>query len=324
MNRSFTLALIALTLTGCQNIPVTDLQASPQPSAMPSAMPQKTAMPVPTASPSALPSASPEATATPSSSPSPSFDGSQNFDILDGSPIRGKIYDDTGKLVEDALVSIVSLNKSVPYESSTRALKGEYLFPRNPAGVQLAITASKPGYASRTRLVIARSNKEGDPNANQFNFGQLEAGVNSIAETALSDQPEAYPGQLNLTADYAWQGLSIRFSEPMDTSSVEKNINLYLPDAPADSTERNGYNRSHFDLVWSADDTELTMTFKSGPASVNPARIQDFKLTFNSTIYDKSGLSRGSDYFRSDSLIESEILMLRFKRNIAPATQSGS
>lgn len=321
MNRSFTLALIALTLTGCQNVPVTDLQPSPQASATP--QPQAMPTPTPVAQPSATPMPSPSPTATPVS---PSFDGNNFVDITpeEDAPIQGQIYDDTGRLLEDVLVTVVSRNSSVPYESSTQALKGEYLFPRNPAGVLMAITASKPGYTSRTRLVRTQSNKEGAPNANQFNFGKLEAGVNAIAETALSDQPEAYAGQLHLTANYAWLGLSIRFSEPMDTLSVEKNINVYLPDAPADSTERNGYNRSHFDLVWSADDTLLTMTFKSGPASVNPASIQDFKLTFNSTIYDKSGLSRGSDYFRTDSHIESEIPMLRFKRNIAPATQSVS
>ncbi len=120
----------------------------------------------PTASPSASISPSPTATSTPIAQ--------ATSDIwINRASSKGQIFDEQQRPLNDALVKVISLNSSIPYETQTLSVNGEYTFNNAPPGVQLAISASKAGYITQTREVVLKANHEGnpiDPLFNRFDF----------------------------------------------------------------------------------------------------------------------------------------------------------
>lgn len=114
-----------------------------------------------TAAPSALPSAAPTAAAT--ATPAPA----RGVGIL-----RGVVYDAATELVPDGTtVSVTSLDETVPYEGTTTTSQGQYVLNGVPLGVQIAITATRPGWTSRTRVGVVRPFDPRIENPNVFSFG---------------------------------------------------------------------------------------------------------------------------------------------------------
>ncbi len=256
---------------------------------------------VPIATPSAEPSAypTPYATALPSQ---------EDISIVERTTFNGKIYDDTNAPLDGVTVTARSLNPSVSYEVSTTTAGGTYAFNNAPAGVQIEITVSRQGYTPVRRIEVLKSNKQGDPNANRFDFGTDGSNSNfGVEYNAISDQPqvmEMLPGR-NADGVSMNSPIVLTFSEPMTRSSVENTFALValLPDGTSTP-----YTQEQFNISWNSDDTQVTFTPKP---TFNLDSGVRYRVGFDNgdrIIQDKSGISRSSDYFKvTDGNAEAEL-----------------
>lgn len=119
------------------------------------------ASPTPTATPT------PSAIATPISLPSSTSD----ISTVEKTTFNGKVFDNTNAPLDGVKVVARSLNASVTFTAETTSTGGAYAFNNAPSGVQVEITIYKSGFAPRRRVEVLKSNKQGDPNANKYDFG---------------------------------------------------------------------------------------------------------------------------------------------------------
>lgn len=322
MNPVIKLALIALTLTACS--PASTIPAHVQPSSplsSASSGPDTSLSPI-----SALASVKPVTAADfgPGSKGSrlpvtvPVSEPISTIGFA-GVSFSGKVFDEQQQPLESATVVARSRNEDVQYTATTELVNGEYEFNNTPPGIEIEITVLKPGYTPRTQVVTPTDNKENNPENNHFDFGTGPEAVHPAPEAALSDQPEVLAGRLILGENYVWQGLALRFSEPMNPESVAQALRIYHPEAPEGSTEKLGYDSEDFELSWNAEFTELSLHFKLGTASVDPAEIQNFRFAFTGPIRDAGGVSRSQAFFRTEyHLPENEVPLIRFIRGEFP------
>jgi hypothetical protein len=85
--------------------------------------------------------------------------------------VSGTVYNELGAAVQDAVVSVQSLDATVPYAAYSRTTGGAYAFNNVPEGIILEVTASKDGFTRRTRVKAFGKS----PTGNVFNFGGPEA-----------------------------------------------------------------------------------------------------------------------------------------------------
>lgn len=67
--------------------------------------------------------------------------------------VAGDVYDVAGKRLSGVRVRVFSLNPSNPFDATVEAPTGRYVVRQVPPGVELEVTASAPGFSSRTRRV---------------------------------------------------------------------------------------------------------------------------------------------------------------------------
>ncbi|MBT9544989.1 MAG: VWA domain-containing protein [Candidatus Sericytochromatia bacterium] len=146
-------------------------EPSSAPTSAPSAQPYAPAATA-TSAPSAQPYA-PAATATPApyAATTPLPAATSDISIIEKSTMNGKVYDQNQQTVDGAIVKARSLNPSVPYEGSTITAGGTYAFNNLPSGVQIEIVVEAPSIGTLKQIAVLKSNKQGDPNANRFDFG---------------------------------------------------------------------------------------------------------------------------------------------------------
>ena len=315
--------------------------AAPEPSTSPTASASPSA---PVASPSApVASATPEApaaTATPAASPTPVSSVDPNasatptplptvqgdVSIIERTTFNGKVYDDTNAPLDGVTVTAKSLNSSVVYEVQTTTAGGTYAFNNAPAGVQLEIIASRPGYTTRRRVEVLKSNKQGDPNANRYDFGTTGSSSFGTAFNALSDRPEVTlvtPGR-NASGINPGTSFVLKFSEPMDRQTVvdafeirafgtDEELSVDNGTTFTAGTASNGvftndgdliWDKAAFNASWNSDDTEVTMTFKEEralPTDTDSDNVPDYSVSFkagNAGLKDKSGITRDEKHFK--------------------------
>ena len=302
--------------------PSVDPSAEPSvdPSVAPSTEPSAEPTVAPSTEPSAEPSASAEPTATPSATLPPNED---DISVVEKTTFNGKVYDDTNAPLDGVLVTAKSLNSSVDYEVSTTTAGGTYAFNNAPAGIQIEITASRQGYTTRRRVEVLKSNKQGDPNANRYDFG-TDGGTTTfgVAYNALSDKPEVTmvtPGR-NAAGVDPTSSFVLKFSEPMDRKTVTDNFEVrafttetFTVDSTTtvtgsgDITKPTGtrvWDKAAFNASWNSDDTEVTMTFKEErmlPTDKDSDKTPDYQVSFlrqDKQLKDKSGITRASEYFK--------------------------
>jgi len=145
---------------------------SAEPTYAPTSMPFAEPSSAPTSAPSAQPYA-PAATATPApyAATTPLPAATSDISIIEKSTMNGKVYDQNQQTVDGAIVKARSLNPSVPYEGSTITAGGTYAFNNLPSGVQIEIVVEAPSIGTLKQIAVLKSNKQGDPNANRFDFG---------------------------------------------------------------------------------------------------------------------------------------------------------
>lgn len=231
---------------------------------------------------------------------------------------NGYVYDDSGAPLADVTLSARSLNSSVAYTAeTTTAPDGSYSFSRAPEGIQIEITANRTGYSTRRRIEVIKSNKQGDPDANRYDFSAFDA---------LSNKPEVtrvIPGR-NASGVSPSPRFVLTFSEPMDRQSVTNafEIRTFGTDEQLSVDNKitfmagqalNGlltepgdliWDHTAFNARWNRDDTEVTLRFKAGkalPSDHDSDNIPDYSVSFKAgtaSIKDKTGVSRDQAHFK--------------------------
>lgn len=248
----------------------------------------------PTAAPTTAPTTEP--TTAPSTAPTAVATATSDISVVEKTTFNGKIFDLDGVPLTGATIEVRSLNSSVPYEAATTTIGGAYAFNNAPAGVQLEIVATIPGYAPRRRIEVLKSNKQGDPHANRFDFGTDGSETTEFGQNynGLSDAPEivsVLPAR-NATGIQADTRVELTFSEPMNRESVEQAFALYKQG----STEV-AFDISDFEVSWNADHSKLSLSFKPG---VQFEAHQGYQISFKpgTVIKDEAGTGRDSQYFK--------------------------
>jgi Ca-activated chloride channel homolog len=242
------------------------------------------------------PTPAPEATATPNPFPTAQDD----ISTVEKTTFNGKIFDDSKAPIDGVKVTARSLNPSVVYEVETTTAGGTFAFNNAPAGVQIEIVVSRPGYSTVRRVEVLTSNKQGDPNANRFDFGTGEDGSDFGAGfNAITDKPQVTqvePGR-NSSGISPETPVVLTFSEPVDRASVERNFALCIQ--PTGSSELQvAYALADFTVNWSSDDSQVTFTPRPGVKLNSGERYAIGFKAGDGIIKDKSGISRSEDHFK--------------------------
>ncbi len=325
-----TLSMVA----ACSSDPVAPVQPSPQPTPTPAVSGNPTPTPTPneSVSPAPVETPAPGETAEPGETPAPGESAepipsatpdNNDTSVIERTTFNGKIYDDSNAPLSDVIVKARSLDATVVYEQETRTAGGTYAFNNVPSGVQIEITASRPGYTTRRRVEVLKSNKTGDPNANRYDFGTDGSGtLFGVAYNALSDKPEVVsvtPAR-NSAGIAANTNFVLKFSEPMDRKTVLDNIqirsfteeSLSVDDDktfdPGTLNEQSTgtviWDKAAFNASWNSEDTEVTLSFKEErmlPTDKDSDKVPDYQVSFqrqDQQLKDKSGITRSENYFK--------------------------
>ncbi|MFN8670914.1 MAG: hypothetical protein U0457_02380 [Candidatus Sericytochromatia bacterium] len=144
----------------------------------------------PTASPS---NSNPTASATPSATPSPvssSLTGNTS-DIKDLATFNGKIYDMNGFPLDNVTVTARAIDANMKWEGEPQLTQnGAYVFRNAPVGARIQITAKRTGWSERKRTEVLKSNLNGNPDLNIFDFGKGSSNTDSSNIYYLQDEPE--------------------------------------------------------------------------------------------------------------------------------------
>jgi hypothetical protein len=244
MQRSLSVSLLAAAtlsmLVACGPAPTQNVDPSASPSAEPSSVPSAAPSNEPSSAPSTEPSVVPTAEATPtpaptadpgaSATPTPLPSATSDISVIETTTFNGKVFDDTNAPLDGVTIKARSLNSSVPFEATTTTAGGTYSFNSAPSGVQIEIVASRSGFTTRRRVEVLKSNKQGDPNANKYDFGTDGSDGSGSAANALSDKPEVIavtPGRNSSGIDPK-TSFVLTFSEPMDRNSVEDAFSVHV------------------------------------------------------------------------------------------------
>lgn len=299
-------------------------QRKDTPSTAPSfAAPVSNPTPVPAASPTPMPAYTSLPFASDNKYPLPA--ATSDISVIEKSSMNGKVFDGSQKPVDGARVVARSLNNAVPYEAETVTAGGTYAFNNLPSGVQIEIVVEKPGLGTRKRVEVIKSNKQGDPNANRYDFGSdgsnssFSAGYNGI-----SDQPEVTAAAwLRNNYTETPQGLELKFSESMDRASVEKNLALHLRNNGTLAEQVVSPNQLKF--VWSPDERVVQIQLPAGLSLESDLSQYAWGLQAgDGKILDKTGTARSEKYFKLTDGDYEAILYPNRLGSVPPTAQPSS
>lgn len=244
----------------------------------------------------------PEATSTPEATPMPNpFPTAQDdISVVEKTSFNGRVFDNTNMPLDGVTVMARSLNSSINYAVETTTSNGTFAFNNAPAGIQIEIVVSRPGYAPMRRVEVLKSNKQGDPDANRYDFGT--GGDNSNFGTdynALTDEPLVtgiLPGR-NANGIAPETPVVLTFSEPVDRASVESNFALCVQ-PPGSAELQVVYTRADFTANWSSDDSQVTFTPRPDVKLNSGERYAIGFKAGDGIIKDKSGVVRAQDHFK--------------------------
>ena len=197
LSRTVALAMTAslTVLAGCPT-PTTNPSASVDPSAAasvaPSVAPTTAASVAPSVAPTTATSSAttaPTAAATATITTNPSGDFGTTKDVSERATFNGKVYDPNGVPVDGATVNAKSVDAGVNWTGESQVtVGGAYVFRNAPVGARIAITVTKEGWTTRSRSEVLKSNLQGDPTANVFDFSTIYA---------IQDEPEVTMLKIN-------------------------------------------------------------------------------------------------------------------------------
>lgn len=237
-------------------------------------------LPSPAATPSVLPTPTPAPTAT--AAPS-------DISVRHRTTLNGRIYDGDGMPVENARVWIRALQGEA-YAQETTISGSTYVFNDAPAGIPLEITVELAGYRPAKQTVVLKSNTEGDPRSNTFDFGGPDQ-----PRSFLGDGPEitGFSVGLNATLNGPTPAFTLTFNKPIKDSTLPNALALRTLDAlpiagmtplAANAVVYSGQRLTYF---WNDDFTQVQVRMPLLPA--NPDRHVRYALTFERSFQAQDG-----------------------------------
>jgi len=201
LSRTVALAMTAslTVLAGCPT-PATNPSPSVDPSAAasvaPSTAPTTAASVAPTTAPTVAPTtatsgatAAPTTAATATINTLPSGNVGTSSDIKELATFNGKVFDPNGVPVDGASVNAKAIDAGVNWVGEAQStIGGAYVFRNAPVGARIVITVTKDGWTTRSRSEVLKSNLQGDPLANVFDFSTIYA---------IQDEPEVTMLKIN-------------------------------------------------------------------------------------------------------------------------------
>ena len=240
-------------LTGCPASPAGTGTPSTAPSAsstMPSTAPSTAA---PTTAPTVAPSAAASSSAAPSAAPSGTGSAAPTPAASASAPppsgkvviVSGNVYDEDGASVDGSLVTVKSLDASVPYTATATTSQGSWVVNNVPEGANVEVIATKGGWTSRRRVGSFQQLATGKKNLVNFGAAGGKSGTNDDDPTGeayfISDYPEIVSTDPMTDAtgvDNQKLSFKLRLSEAMDEDSRD-TLTQSLTILPA-NTEANG------------------------------------------------------------------------------------
>ncbi len=188
--------------------------------------------PLPSTGASTAPPASGPSTSPASEQPAPSGAPGQ-AGVAETGTIRGKVYDIEGALVSDgARITVVSLDKTVPFEASGVVAGGQYVVNGIPLNTQVSVAVSRPGWTTRTRVAVVRRVSERQVSRNMFNFGGPDDAADPDGPGYfIADYPEierVEPVDLDSSLSNAKLNFKLVVSEPLDVSNQRRLAAAFL------------------------------------------------------------------------------------------------
>lgn len=251
-------------LTGC---PAANPAGGTTPSASPST--GATATPAPGGSASTNPSATPSTTASGSAMPSgsPSVTSSAPPPTGKTTIVSGTVYDDAGAPVDGAVITVKSLDTSVPYTATATTSQGSWVVNSVPEGANVEIVGTKDGWTSRRRVGSFQTNANVK---NTIDFGGATANTADPSGVAyfISKYPEIAsvdPAVDNDQVDHSAVSYKITLSEPLDDTNQTRFGNA-IRLLPA-NTQADPNNMGHTDLRDAKTVEPLVTTGAANPVS---------------------------------------------------------
>lgn len=142
--------------------------------------------------------------------------------------LSGNVYDEEGATVDGALVTVKSLDASVPYSATATSQAGSWVVNNVPEGANVEIVATKDGWTTRRRVGSFQQQATGKRNVINFGAagGEAEEGDDDVTGEAyfISDYPEIVattPADESTDFDSTKVSFKLTFSEPLTEDSRE-------------------------------------------------------------------------------------------------------
>lgn len=215
----------------------------------------------PVASPalSPSPSASPVPSLAPSPAPSPSATAPVVREV-----VLGSIYNEEGSSVENAQIQVVSDDPA--FNRTVSATGGAFGIRDVPVGTLLTITATAPGFSSRTRAIrVAQVIPYSADDPNRLEFG----GDGEGAMYYLSERPEIYRTEpANLATGVSGGVVEVVFhlSRPLDLKNqglFDSLVRVHPPLVGSEGwlTIHSAVGRAHATMQWDEDGRRAVFRF---------------------------------------------------------------
>jgi Ca-activated chloride channel family protein len=219
------------------NAQSTDSTPTPQPSESPSVLPSPEATPSTESSPTSETSPMPSSSVSPStsSSPTPSPSSSVGLignttDISSLATLNGKVTDASNIPVEDAKVSARSIDPNVNWVGDEQVtIGGTYVFRNVPVGVRIEITVKKDSL-TKTKIEVLKSNLNGIPSANEYNFTNFsELKLITLAGNLYDDKDVLLKTEAEVTIKSTDSSNPWEYVSKTSTGIFSYNVPLNVP-----------------------------------------------------------------------------------------------
>ena len=181
---------------------------------------------------------------------------------------------------------------------------------------QIELIASKLGYAQASVFINqVFSNQQGAPDINHYHFGMdLKGNPNPL--TALTNPPlvlEVISTPLDEIYTNPSTAFTLKFSEPMNYLSVEKNFRLKVFELAQKEDEeiltcipqnlnRNQtlttFTKDDFGIHWNSERTIADFIFKVSSKLPTSNYFLIGQISFDEELLDSEGISRKNEFFR--------------------------
>ncbi|MFN8578594.1 MAG: carboxypeptidase-like regulatory domain-containing protein [Candidatus Sericytochromatia bacterium] len=197
-------------------------------------------------------------------------------DIKETATFSGKIFDPNGNLVEGVTVSAKAIDAGVNWScNNTQFTNGKYVFRNAPVGARLLITVTKDGWTTRARSEVLKSNLQGDPMVNIFDFSTIYS---------IQDEPEITMLKVN--------GRQVNGSSNGDVFLMSSNLPKLTkptPDQMDNGSQIVGIGNVPSMTGVNSNTLEIEMTFSE------PVNIDDVRSNFR--IISQSGFDNKTKNF---------------------------